>query len=370
MDELVPVCRPHLWGDELAEVERVLDAGWLSASTPVVEEFEHAFARRTGVTHAVAVMNGTCALELALDVLAIGPGDEVIVPAFCMFSPVLAVLRRGAIPIPVDADRTWNLDVEQTRAAITSRTRAILVVHTYGHPARCEELVGLAREAGVLLVEDAAEALGATVGDRHVGTFGALGCFSLYANKVITTGEGGVVVTDSDHLAQALRWKRNLCFGSDDETRFTHEALGYNYRMSALQAALGVAQIRHLDAAVESRIANARSYDAELAAIPGIALPPRSSWCGNVFWVYGITIESQKFGKPRAAIQRALREAGIETRRFFTPLHRQPVLRGTAGNFPVADRLWRDGFYLPSFVGMPASVAGRVATILTREARS
>lgn len=254
MDDFVPVCKPHVWGDEIAELARVLDAEWLSASTPVVDEFEQAFARRLGIAHAVAVVNGTCVLELALDVLGIGPDDEVIVPDFCVFSCVLAVVRRGARPVPVDADDTWNLDVESARAAITPRTRAILAVHTYGHPARIEELRAIACANQVALVEDAAEALGATVGTRPVGTFGDLSCFSLYANKAITTGEGGFVATDSAELADKLRWKRNLCFGTDEESRFTHEALGYNFRMGALQAAFGLAQPRHLDDANQAGV--------------------------------------------------------------------------------------------------------------------
>jgi perosamine synthetase len=369
VDDFVPVCKPHVWGDEISELTRILDADWLSASTPVVDEFEQAFARRLGIRHAIAVVNGTCALELALDVLDIGRGDEVIVPDFCMFSCVLAVVRRGARPIPVDADDTWNLDVDSVRAAITPRTRAILAVHTYGHPAHIEELRTIARVHKVALVEDAAEALGATVGTRQVGTFGDLSCFSLYANKAITTGEGGVVATDSAELANKLRWKRNLCFGTDDESRFTHQALGYNFRMSALQAAFGVAQLRHLDDANQARIENAAAYDQALADIPGIERQPRARGCRNVHWVYGVVLDRSQFSESRLETQRALRAAGIETRRFFTPVHRQPVIHNAEGEFPNAERLWKHGFYVPSFVGMPTSVPARVAEVLRRVAR-
>ncbi|KZS71560.1 hypothetical protein A4G29_02730 [Mycobacterium kansasii] len=369
MDEFVPVCKPHVWGDEILELARILDSNWLSASTPVVDEFEQAFARRIGIGQAIAVVNGTCALELALDVLGIGPGDEVIVPDFCMFSCILAVVRRGARPVPVDADDTWNLDVDSARAAITPRTRAILAVHTYGHPARIEELRAIACAHKVALVEDAAEALGATVGSRQVGTFGDLSCFSLYANKAITTGEGGVIVTDSAELADKLRWKRNLCFGTDEESRFTHEALGYNFRMSALQAAFGLAQLRHLDDANQARIENAAAYDEALADIPGIERQPRGHWCHNVYWVYGIVFNPCRFLESRIAAQRALRAAGIETRRFFTPVHRQPSIHTTYGRFPNSERLWEHGFYVPSFIGMPASVPARVAEVLHRVAR-
>lgn len=369
MDEFVPVCKPHVWGDEISELARILDAKWLSASTPVVDEFEQAFARGLGIAHSIAVINGTCALELALDVLGIGPDDEVIIPDFCMFSCVLAVVRRGARPVPVDADDTWNLDVDSVRAAITPRSRAILAVHTYGHPARIEELRAIARAHRLALLEDAAEALGATVRMRRVGTFGDLSCFSLYANKAVTTGEGGVVATDSAELAKKLRWKRNLCFGTDEESRFTHEALGYNFRMSALQAAFGVAQLRHLDAANQARIDNAAAYDEALADLPGIQRPPRARWCRNVYWVYGIVLDPSQFPLSRKETQRALRAAGIETRRFFTPVHCQPTINTADGRFPNAERLWEHGFYLPSFVGMPAWVPERVAVVLRRVAR-
>jgi perosamine synthetase len=366
VDEFVPVCKPHVWGDEICELARILDARWLSASTPVVNEFERAFARSIGIADAVAVINGTCALELALDVLGIGRGDEVIVPDFCMFSCALAVVRRGARPIPVDADDTWNLDVESVQAVITSRTRAILAVHTYGLPARIEELRSIACTYGLALLEDAAEALGATVGTRHVGTFGDMSCFSLYANKAVTTGEGGVIATDSGVLAEKLRWKRNLCFGTTEESRFTHEALGFNFRMSALQAAVGVAQLRHLDAANQARIDNAAAYDDALADLPGVQRPPRGHRRRHVYWVYGIVLDPAQFPVSRAETQRALRAAGIETRRFFTPVHRQPTIKVANGGFPNAERLWEHGFYLPSFVGMPASVPQRVAEVLRR----
>lgn len=373
MDEFVPVCRPHIWGDEISELARVLDARWLSGSTPVVDEFEQAFARRLGIAHAVAVVNGTCALELALDVLGTGPGDEVIVPDFCIFSCVLAVVRRGARPVPVDCDDTWNLDVDRVRAAISPRTRAILAVHTYGHPARIEELRAIASDHQVALVEDAAEALGATVGTRQVGTFGDLSCFSLYANKAITTGEGGLVATDSAELADKLRWKRNLCFGTDEESRFTHEELGYNFRMSALQAAFGLAQLRHLDDANQARIENAAAYDEALADIAGIERQPPDDRCRNVYWVYGMVFDPSQFPASRSELQRALRAAGIETRRFFTPAHRQPAIPFADNlfhkGFPHSERLWQHGFYVPSFVGMPASVPGRVAEVLCRIAR-
>jgi perosamine synthetase len=369
VDEFVPVSKPHVWGDEIAELTRILDAKWLSASTPVVDEFEQAFARRVGIAHAIAVSNGTCALELALDVLGIGREDEVIVPDFCMFSCVLAVVRHGARPIPVDADETWNLDVDSVRAALTPRTRAILAVHTYGHPARIEELRTIACAHKLALVEDAAEALGATVGTRQVGTFGDLSCFSLYANKAVTTGEGGVVATDSAELANKLRWKRNLCFGTDEESRFTHQALGYNFRMSALQAAFGVAQLRHLDDANQARIENASAYDEALTGIPGIERQPRARWCRNVYWAYGIVLDPSQFPESRIETQRALRVAGIETRRFFTPVHSQPAIHTADGRFPNSERLGEHGFYLPSFIGMPASVPGRVAEVLSRVAR-
>jgi perosamine synthetase len=366
MDCFVPVSRPYMWGDEKAKLCEAIDGGWVSSGGPFLDEFEDRFAAKIGTKYAVAASSGTAALHLALSVLDLKNDDEVIVPDFTMISPVLAVLACGAIPVPVDADNTWNMDPDRIERAITDRTRAIVVVHTYGHPARIDRIMEIARRHYLCVVEDAAEALGARVSGKPVGSFGHLAIFSFYANKVLTTGEGGMVVTSDSKLCERLRSKRNLCFGADEETRFIHDDIGFNYRMTNLQAAVGLAQLQHLDEAVEAKIAIAREYTARLRNVPGIIIPPDSKWGPNVYWVYGVLIEDE-FGLERRTVQAELKRNGIETRRFFHPVHRQPIIpkAGIREEFSNSTKLSERGMYLPSFIGMGSSAIERVVDRLT-----
>jgi perosamine synthetase len=366
MDAFVPVSRPRIWGDEKRRLCEAIDGGWISSRGPFLDEFEERFAERIGTRYAVTTSSGTAAVHLALSVLDLKDGDEVIVPDFTMISPVLAVLACGALPVPVDADETWNMDVESVERAITERTRAIVVVHTYGHPARIDRIMEIAWRKGLRVVEDAAEALGARVAGRPVGSFGDLAIFSFYANKVLTTGEGGMVVTNDATLCERMRAKRNLCFGGDEETRFIHEEIGFNYRMTNLQAAVGLAQLQHLDEAVEAKIAIAREYSVRLRHVPGITIPPDSNWAPNVYWVYGILIEDA-YGLDRKTVQAELKCQGIETRRFFHPLHRQPIIpkAGIREAFPMSARISERGMYLPSYIDMDSATIERVADCLS-----
>jgi perosamine synthetase len=366
MAVLVPVSRPYIWGEEKTKLCEAIDGGWVSSRGPFLDEFEKRFAEKIGVGHAVAVSSGTAAIHLALNVLDLQKHDEVIVPDFTMISPVLAVLACGAIPIPVDADDTWNIDPDAIERAITEKTRAILVVHTYGHPARIDRIIDIARRNNLCVVEDAAEALGARAFGRAIGSFGDIAIFSFYANKVLTTGEGGMVVTNDPQLCARLKAKRNLCFGADEESRYVHDDIGFNYRMTNLQAAMGVVQLQHLDEAVEAKIAIARQYNALLANVPGIVTPPDTAWGPNVFWVYAVLIEDE-FGLDRKAVQSELKRNGIETRRFFHPLHRQPIMpkAGIRQAFPKSISLSERGMYLPSFIGMGSSTIEQVVAGLT-----
>jgi len=366
MTALVSVSRPYIWGEEKARLCEAIDAGWVSSRGPFLDQFEKRFAEKIGVGYAVATSSGTAAIHLALSVLDLQRHDEVIVPDFTMISPVLAVLACGAIPVPVDADETWNIDPDGIERAITEKTRAIVVVHTYGHPARIDRIVAIARRNKLRVVEDAAEALGARVFGRAVGSFGDLAIFSFYANKVLTTGEGGMVVTEDPRLYERLRAKRNLCFGADEETRFVHNEIGFNYRMTNLQAAMGVVQLQHLDEAIEAKIAIALEYNALLANVSGITTPPNFAWGPNVFWVYAVLVEDE-FGLDRKTVQSELKRNGIETRRFFYPLHRQPIMpsAGIREAFPKSVSLSERGLYLPSFIGMGSSTIKQVAGCLT-----
>jgi perosamine synthetase len=361
----IPVSRPHLWGDEASHVQEALSEGWISSRGRFIDELEQCFAAALNMPHAVSVSNGTVALHLALDVLGIGEGDEVIVPDFSMISPILAALYCRARPVPVDADVTWNIDPSRIEEAIGPRTRAIIVVHTYGHPADMAPILEIARRRGLHVIEDCAEALGATVREQMVGTFGDIACFSFYANKAMTTGEGGMLVMRDAALRDRARWKRDLCFGVDDEARFTHEEIGYNYRLTNLQAAVGIAQLRHLDEVTARKRAIAARYRAALSNLPGMTLPPESPWAVNVYWVFGVLVE-EELGVERATLQRHLRACGIETRRFFTPVHAQPIAQVScdAPRFPQATRLAQRGFYLPSYIGLLDEEIDRVVAHL------
>jgi perosamine synthetase len=362
MTTFVPVSRPHVWGGEKDNLCEAVDSGWVSSRGPFLDEFEMRFAEAIDVEHAVATSSGTAAVHLALNVLDLAAGDEVIVPDFTMISPVLAVLGCGAVPVPVDADETWNIDPDEVERAITDKTRAIVVVHTYGHPARIDRIMEIARRHGLRVVEDAAEALGARAFGRPIGSFGDLAIFSFYANKVVTTGEGGMVVTNDRRLCERLRAKRNLCFGPDEEDRFIHRDIGFNYRMTNLQAAMGVAQLKHLDEATAAKVSIARQYNALLAGIPGITIPPDQDWGPNVYWVYGVLIDDT-FGADRRTVQSELKTRGIETRRFFYPLHRQPIMpkAGIRRAFSRSIELSDKGLYLPSYIGMDPSTIRHVA---------
>tara|TARA_R110002072_G_scaffold110139_1_gene237628 strand:+ start:11589 stop:12692 length:1104 start_codon:yes stop_codon:yes gene_type:complete len=354
----LPVARPFLYGGEVEAVAHAVRQGWWSGTAPPVGEFELAFSERIGAAHAVAVSSGTAALQLVAEALELGPGDEVIVPAFCMISPIAAVLRTGARLVLVDADSSWNLDPAGVAAAITDHTRLVLGVHTYGHPFRLGTIAQIAASAGVPLVEDAAEALGGCAEGINVGRGGVAAVFSTYANKTISSGEGGMVTTDDSELAERLRWTRNLCFGHGND-RFLHTQLGHNFRMSALCAALGQAQLVHLDRALDARQHLAARYRLELANVPGLELPPAQDWATHTYWVFGVLVDNP------TGVAEELGKQGIETRQFFRCVADQPVVSiAERGEFPVARRLASRGLYLPLFPGMSTEDVSRVAMAL------
>jgi perosamine synthetase len=363
-DDFVPVSQPFFWGDECDCVLEAIEGGWISSRGEFIDRFESEFASFVGTRHAVGVCNGTCALQLAIAALGIGAGDEVIVPDFTMMAPVFAVIHAGAKPVPIDADDTWNIDVEKIELRITEKTRAILAVHIYGHPTNMEVLLEIARKHRLHIIEDGAEAHGATSHGRNVGAIGTLGAFSFYANKIITTGEGGMVVTDDDSLANSVRALRNMNFGEGVESRFRHRGLGFNFRLSNLHAAIGFAQIKHAAEAIADRHRIATEYRRELETIDGLTLPPMTGWAGPVNWVYGIVVQPS-FGLSRQALQQRLSDAGIETRRFFTPLHEQPFYSECNSiEYPMASMLGQHGLYLPTFVGLKTDVIQRIASTI------
>ena len=358
---MIPVSEPVLGDRELELVADCIRTGWISSSGRYIGEFETGWADYCGRKHGVAVSNGTVALQLAIATLDLQPGDEVILPTFTIISCAMAVVYAGARPVFVDVDPdTWCMDVGQVEDRITSRTKAVMPVHIYGHPVDMAPLLAIAEKHGIAVVEDAAEAHGAeyrmpsTSTWRRCGSFGELSTFSFYANKLVTTGEGGMVMTDDDDLADRLRSLRNLAFRSD--RRFLHDELGFNFRMTNIQAALGVAQLERITETVSRKRAIADRYTRNLGAASQLQVPVERPWARSVFWMYGVVLPE---GIDRTAVEFAdqLRAMGVETRPFFLGMHRQPALqkRGVVvetDRFPVSDRLAERGLYLPSGVGL------------------
>jgi len=351
---MIPVCIPFIGEKELEYVVDCIKTNWISSKGKYVEEFERRFAEYCGCKYGVSTTSGTTALHLALASIGVGKGDEVIVPAFTMISTVFAVVYCGAKPVLVDAEpETWNIDVSKIEEKITDRTKVIIPVHIYGHPCDMDPIMKIAEEQDLYVVEDAAEAHGAEYKGRKVGGIGHIGCFSFYANKIITTGEGGMIVTNDEEIAEKAKSLKDLAFSK--ERRFLHTDLGFNYRMTNIQAAIGLAQLERIDELVERRRKNAHLYNELLKDIEGIRLPIEKEWAKNVYWMYSILVED-KFGMSRDELMSELEKKGIETRTFFIPMHVQPVFQNMGlfkgERYPVAEELARKGLYLPSSSGL------------------
>jgi perosamine synthetase len=351
---LIPVFEPSIGEDEIEAVTAAIRDGEISGSFGAnIERFEEEFAAYIGCDHGVAVTSGTTALHLAVAAAGIGSGDEILVSASTNIASALAAYHNGAVAVPIDVEPDlWNLDLELVEPLITPRTRAIMPVHLFGHPVDMDRLLELAERHELLVIEDCAESHGATVRQRMTGSFGQLSCFSFYANKIITTGEGGMVLTSDEGLAERLRLLRNLAF---QKPRFLHEQAGFNFRMTGYQAAMGRAQLKKIDHVIEEKRRVAATYDRLLADVSGIRTPVERDWARNVYWMYAVVIEPE-FGRDRDELAALLLERGIETRTFFCPLNLQPCLQRQPGfreiPCPVAERLWRTGMYLPSSISL------------------
>lgn len=346
---MIPVNEPVISQDAKDNVNQALSAGWLSSAGPYVTQFEQDFARRIGVKHAITVNTGTAALHIALLAAGIGVGDEVIVPAFTMAATWLAVIYVGATPVFVDAELdTYNIDPTQIEAKITEKTRAIIPVHVYGHAAEMDSIMAIAAKHNLLVIEDAAEAHGATYKGRIAGGIGQIGCFSFYANKLITTGEGGMMVTSDDKLANEARKFKDLYHSP--AKRFIHEKVGYNYRMTNLQAALGCGELMHLDEYIVKKRAMAARYSKALSQIKGIVTPVERTGIVSVFWMYAIRLTTE-FGMSKDELRVKLLAKGIDTRDFFYAPTNQPILKEYLSpdeRFPITELIEGSGLYLPS----------------------
>lgn len=359
----IPVNEPLLKGNERNYLLECIDSGWISSEGPFVKKFEEKFAERVGRRHAIAVTNGTAALDAAIEALDIGLGDEVIMPTFTIISCIGQLIRVGAIPILVDSDPvTWNMDVGQIEAKITPRTKAIMVVHIYGLPTDMDSVINIAHKYGLKVLEDAAQMHGQTYKGRPCGSFGDISTFSFYPNKHITTGEGGMIVTDVDRLAEDCQSLRNLCFQSG--RRFVHERLGWNLRMTNMQAALGLAQLERLDEFVGRKRAMGSRYNNLLQNAEGVQRPlPHTEYAENIYWVYGLVLDDA-LNMDAVEAMRRMAAKGVGCRPFFWPMHEQPVLQRMGlfqgERYPVAERLARRGFYLPSGLALTPNQQTRV----------
>ncbi len=368
---MIPVNEPLLTGNEKRYLEECIDTGWISSEGPFVERLEKAFAARVARSHAIAVTNGSAALDVAVAALSLAPGDEVFMPSFTIISCAASLVRAGVKPLLVDSDPlTWNMDVEQLEARVTDeierkgnrRLKAIMVVHIYGLPVDMAPVLEIAERYGLAVIEDGAEAHGQTYRGTPCGSFGAISTFSFYPNKLVTTGEGGMVVTNDDVLAARCRSLKNLCF--QPERRFVHEELGWNFRMTNLQAALGLAQLERLDGFVRLKRSMGKAYTTLLSTVPGVQLPlPETGYAENIYWVYGVVLNDEVPFDGQEATRR-LAARGIGTRPFFWPMHEQPVFRKMGlfldDRHPVAERIARRGFYLPSGLAITEEQIGQV----------
>ena len=367
---IIPVCEPTLGGNEMKYVQQAIETNWISSAGRFIRDFEARFAEICGVKYGIACANGTVAMHLAMATLGLEPGDEVIIPTFTMIATANAVTYCGAKPVLVDMEPDyWQMDINQVEARITPRTKAIVPVHIYGHPTDMDPLMALAEKHGIMVIEDAAEAHGAEYKGRRTGGLGHAAGFSFYGNKIITTGEGGMVTTNNRELAQ-LAWNlRDHAFSH--ERHFWHKFVGFNYRMTNLQAAVGLAQVEQLDGFVAARRRNAAEYNCRLHGIPGIRTPAEAPWAKNVYWMYGIMVDEAEYGMSRDALRRVLADHGIETRTFFIPMHCQPVYwqQFKGERYPVAEDLCKRGFYLPSASSLSIDEIEYVADVIRNAAK-
>lgn len=365
---MIPVNTPLLNGNEKKYLNECIDTGWISSEGPFVNRFEESFSRYVGMSYGIAVCNGSAALDIAVRALNLEKGSEVIVPTFTIISPVQSLYNEHLIPVLVDSNpNTWNMDVSQIESKITSKTRAILIVHIYGLPVDVAPVLALAKKYNLKVIEDAAEMHGQTYTQRQCGSFGDISIFSFYPNKHITTGEGGMILTNEESLAERCKKLRNLCF--IPERRFVHKELGWNYRMTNMQAALGVAQLENIESIVKRKREIGKRYQANLKDLKGFQLPIESTpYSENIYWVFGLVAENEELA---LRAQETLNFHKIGTRPFFWCMHEQPIFNSNGlfvgESYPHAEKMARNGFYVPSGLGLTDIEIDQVSECLLKK---
>ncbi len=363
---MIPVNTPLFNGNEKKYLNECIDTGWISSEGPFVERFEKEMATYVGREFATACANGSAALDIAIKALELQKGDEVIMPSFTIISCAQALVAQGIVPVLVDSDfYTFNMNIDVIEEKITPQTKAIMMVHIYGLTVDIDPILALAKKYHLKIIEDAAQMHGQEYKGKKCGSFGDISTFSFYPNKQITTGEGGMVLTNDASLDKRAKSLRNLCFTSN---RFVHDELGWNYRMTNMQAALGVAQLEQINTIVEKKRAIGNLYNELLKDIHTINLPiPKTSYCENIYWVYAITLKDE-YNANAKDIMNKLAEYKIGTRPFFYPMHQQPVFNQMGlfleTHLPVSEKLYEKGFYIPSGLGLSLEDIQEVSKIL------
>ncbi len=359
---MIPIAEPSLGKEERENLLKAFDSGWISSKGEFIEEFERSFSEYVGVKYGVATSNGTTALHLALAALGIGKGDEVIVPTLTFVATANAVTYTGAKPVFVDAHPSyWCIDPEKIEEKITKKTKAIIPVHLYGHPCDMDTIRDIAQDCNLHIVEDAAEAHGAEYKEKKVGGFSTVSCFSFFGNKIITTGEGGMCLTDNKKLYEKMKILRD--HGMNPNKKYWYDVVGFNFRMTNLQAAVGVAQVKKLGEFIIKKRKLAQEYNKKLRKVPGITTPPEEHWAKNVYWMYSILIEKQ-FRLSRDDVMKLLTSKGVDSRPFFYPIHTLPMYH-TRGKLPIAEGLSKKGMNLPSSINLRAEDIPKIVDVLS-----
>ena len=346
---IIRVCEPTLGIEEKRNLINCIDTGWISSHGNYITKFEKSFARKCNAKYAIATSSGSTAIHLACHSIGLKKGDEVIMPTITMVATANMVSITGAKPVFVDIDRrTWTINTDEIEKKINGKTKAIMPVHVYGHPCEMDKIIKLAKKYNLLVIEDAAEAHGAKYKNLKIGSIGDLTIFSFFANKNITTGEGGIITTNNKKIYELVKKLRNQAFSN--KRHFWHTYVGFNYRMTNLQAAIGCAQVKKMDKLVNMRIKNAQYFNKFLKSIDGINIPPNTKNIKNVYWMYTIVVDKKKYGMNALTLRKKLADKGIETRSFFIPLHLQPIYYNTLfkNKFPVSEDIFTNAFYIPS----------------------
>jgi perosamine synthetase len=363
---MISVYDPWIGEEEADAVRQAVLRGEISGTFgPTIPLFEEQFAKEIGCRHGVAVTSGTTALHLAVAACHFSPGDEVLLSASTNIATALAIVHNNLVPVPIDSEpASWNLNPDLIDDLVTAKSRAIMPVHLFGHPAPMDKIRAAAGRHNLKIIEDCAESHGATWQGKTTGAWGDLGCFSFYGNKILTTGEGGMILTDDDALAEELRLLRNLAF---KQPRFLHDKVGFNFRMTGYQAAMGLVQLLRFHEILEKKRRIADWYHQSLQGFPGITLPEDCQAGRHVYWVYGVLLDP---GLNRESIMRWLRQSGVETRAFFYPMNLQPCLQKIPGfrfrPCPVAEGLGERGFYLPSGPNLSESQVSNISHLLRK----